>query len=212
MTDLQSLYPDDIPQGRQPAPKARPSRPDTAEAVLYPDDRPAGQPARQPARPQPAGRDGDAPSTLTYDDAAGFDGTEAASMFNQRALAAQQDGNGENASEWLAAGQALVGDMKAAGTPADDFSAALRAFNEADSETLAPEQHAERYEASMAQLQAEMGPNLDADLALARQLIERLDRQAPGLIEALEATGAGNDPRLIKLAIKEARRRYGRGK
>lgn len=211
MTDLQSLYPDDMPQARQPAPQARPSRPDTAAAVLYPDDRPAGQTARLPARTKPVGRDGDQPA-LTYSDAGKFDETSASSMFNTRALAAQQDGNAENASEWLAAGQALVGDMKAAGTPADDFSAALRAFNEADSETLTPEQHAERYEASIAQLQAELGPNLDADLALARQLIARLDQQAPGLIASLEATGAGNDPKLIKLAIKEARRRYGRGR
>jgi len=210
MTDLQSFYPDDMLQARQPAPQVRPSRPDTAEAVLYPDDRPAGQPARAPARTQLEARDDDQPATLTYDDAAGFDGTAAVSMFAQRALAAQADGNAESASEWLAAGQALVGDMKAAGTPADDFNAALRALNEADSEALTPEQRAERHDAAMTQLQAELGPNLESDLALARQLIERLDEQAPGLIPSLEESGAGDDPRLIRLAIREAKRRYER--
>lgn len=206
--------------------------PNDTASILYPDDAPAATPPAQTQRqhsdpmsrqPAPADRQAqhqtdrsetardDQPVSLTYAEDTHFDETAANSMFNQRALAAKQDGNDENAAEWSAAGEALVADFKAAGADHSVFNEALSAFNEADSETLTPEQHAEKYEASMAELQAELGPNLEADLAAARRLIEHLDQQAPGLIASLQYTGAGNHPKLIRAAIAEAKRRgYGR--
>lgn len=213
MTDLNALYPDDVPSGHAPARSAGPvaRQADGAEAVLYPDDQPkdAGPSQRPAARAKPQGDD--EPATLTYADAAKFDPTEANSMFTQRALAAMQEGDRDNAAEWSAAGQALVADMKAAGTDHAVFNEALRAFNEADGEALSEDQRAERAEATMAELVADYGATLDADLALARRLIRDLDATvAPGLIASLEASGAGSHPKLIRAAITEARRRYGR--
>lgn len=177
---------------------------DTA-SILYSDDAPASS-AGQGQAPQPAqaqGEDGkDDPATLTYQDAAPFDAKEATSFFDQRALAAMQDGNRDNAAEWSAAGKALVADMKAAGADAEGFNEALRAFNDASYSGVT-----EAPEAILSQLSKEFGPTLEADLAAARALIIELDRKAPGLIDSLEHTGAGNDPRLIRQAIREAKRR-----
>ena len=100
--------------------------------------------------------------------------------------------------------------MKAAGTPAAAFNEVLAAFNEADADNFTPDQRAQMAEATMAELQADFGSTLDADLNAARQLIADLDKLTPGLIDSLEASGAGNNPRLIRTAISEARRRgYG---
>ena len=45
------------------------------------------------------------------------------------------------------------------------------------------------------------------NLGAARRLIDHPEERAPGNKASLEFSGAGNDPRLIRLAIKEARRR-----
>jgi len=47
----------------------------------------------------------------------------------------------------------------------------------------------------------------DADLDAARRFISDVEKIAPGTISTLEATGSGNDPRLIRKAIAEAKRR-----
>lgn len=50
-----------------------------------------------------------------------------------------------------------------------------------------------------------------AEAEAARALIRDLDLVPPGLIHSLNASGAGNHPKIIKAAIAEARRRgYGR--
>lgn len=220
------LYPDEAPASNPPdyfvaqfnAATSRlagrgPRQADDAEAVLYPDDQPKdAAPSQRPAaRAKPEAKGDDEPATLTYADAAKFDATEATSFFDQSALAAMQDGDRERAAELGQAGKALVADMKAAGTDHAVFNEALRAFNEADGEALSEDQRAERAEATMAQLQAELGPRFDADLAAAQALIRDLDMVAPGLIHSLNASGAGNHPKIIKAAIAEAKRRgYGR--
>ncbi len=197
MTDLNALYPDDVPSGPAPARSAGPvtRQVGATEAVLYPDDQP-----KDAARAKPQGDD--EPATLTYADAAKFDARELTSFFDQTALAAIQDGDRERAAELGQAGKALVDEFATAGTPSETVSDALRAYQDAaySGVTEAPE-------AIMAQLSQEFGPSLEADLAAARQLIIELDRKAPGLIDDLNATGAGNDPRIIRAAISEARRR-----
>jgi hypothetical protein len=61
------------------------------------------------------------------------------------------------------------------------------------------------YASSMALLQSE-GVTV-ADLNTARAFVGDLDIVAPGTIASLQLSGAGNDPRLIRAAIKEAQRR-----
>lgn len=211
MTDLTSLYPDDQPKAHSfpsSAPLTRPARqPDATEAVLYPNDQPkTDAPQRQAQRL--SATDGDEPATLTYGDKASFDATQATSFFDQHAIAAMQEGDQERSAELGQAGKALVRDFKSAGADASVLNEALRAYNETAGEYLSEDQRMDLAETTMAQLQAELGPNLESDLALARQLIEWLDQQVPGLKASLEGSGAGNDPRIIKAAIREAKRRY----
>jgi hypothetical protein len=47
----------------------------------------------------------------------------------------------------------------------------------------------------------------DADINLARRFVADLETVSPGTIATLERTGAGNDLRLIRKAIAEAKRR-----
>ena len=210
MTDLRTMYPDDVPASA-PAPHAgQPDRQaDRTDLILYPNDQPdaLAQPPRAPVRPDA----GEEPPAISYDEAADFDPTGANSFFNQAALAALKEGDHERSAELDQAGKALVDDMKAAGTPAAVFNEALAAFNEADADNFTEDQRAQMAEATMADLRADFGPTLDADLSAARALIADLDKLTPGLIASLEASGAGNNPRLIRTAIEEAKRRgYGR--
>ena len=216
MTDLNALYPDDQPKRQSapaPAPASQsrqPQREPDADALLYPDDQPKGAPAQRQAQ-RPSAADGYEPATLTYADQAPFDPAPLTSFFDQAALAAMQEGNRDHANEISQSGKAMVADMKAAGTPADLLKSALHAYHESASEGLNEDQQAEVAQATVAELQAEYGPTFERDLGAARALIEDLEKVTPGLIESLEATGAGNNPKLIRAAIKEAARRgYGR--
>jgi hypothetical protein len=47
----------------------------------------------------------------------------------------------------------------------------------------------------------------DADINIARRFVADLEAVAPGTIATLERTGAGNDLRLIRKAVAEAKRR-----
>lgn len=217
---LSILYPDDRPSTTPPAyhqaavaaatarlaGQGQPEK-DSA-AALYPNDLPKDAQAAQPAPAAQAKAEGEAddPATLTYKDAAPFDAREITSFFDQSALTAIQEGDKERAAELGQAGKALVAEFSAAGTPSETVNDALRAFNDAaySGVTEAPE-------TIMANLATEFGPTLETDLAAARSLIADLDLVAPGLVASLNATGAGNDPRIIRAAILEARRRgYGK--
>ena len=98
MTDLRSMYPDDVPASA-PAPHAgQPDRQtDQTDAILYPNDQPkaAAQPPRAPVRPDA----GEEAPEISYDDAADFDPTGANSFFNQAALAALKEGDRERSAE-----------------------------------------------------------------------------------------------------------------
>ncbi|WP_296424958.1 hypothetical protein [Yoonia sp.] len=211
MTDLNSLYPDDQPA---PAPDARPAhRPsDTTEAVLYPDDHPKdAAPVRRQTRQEKHDTGSKDSAELSYEDSAAFNAAETDAFFNQAALAALQDGDSERSAELGQAGKSLVADMKAAGTPAEVLNEALRAYNETAGDGFSEDQRAEMAEATMAELQSEHGPAIESDLNAARAFIQDMEQVAPGLIRSLEATGAGNNKKLIATVILEAKRRgYGR--
>jgi hypothetical protein len=64
---------------------------------------------------------------------------------------------------------------------------------------------------TMPLIQAEYGDGYMDDISAAQAFIRDLEVIAPGTIASLERTGAGNDPRLVRSAIKEARRRGYRG-
>ena len=128
-----------------------------------------------------------------------------ASFFNQHSLSATHDGDSERVAELGAAERALAANMREAGTSSADFGEALSIVNEclADDPSLLAAKQGE----TMLALERDIGPSFAADLAAARSLIQDLERVAPGTIHSLERSGAGNDPRLIRKAIAEAKRR-----
>lgn len=214
------LYPDDQPAGSVTAPDWHVAQRDAAAARLMGAGKPSGEgkditatlyPDDQVAR-------SDMPDS-PHDDTAGklypeedqpggvFEEAAVSSFFSQHALTALQDGDRERADELQAASAVLVSDAKQHGSSAEDVGEALQLLNEATGDNLPPEAHEERRVAAMATLEAEMGVNLQTDLSKAQRFIQDLDKLIPGTIASLERTGAGNDVRLIKIAIKEARRR-----
>ncbi|MGB3271344.1 MAG: hypothetical protein WBA66_00405 [Xanthobacteraceae bacterium] len=63
------------------------------------------------------------------------------------------------------------------------------------------------FASGMEAVRSEFGATADSDLKAAQAFIRDLDTIAPGTIDSLDRTGAGNDMRLIRAAIKEAKRR-----
>lgn len=217
MTDqLSTLYPDDAPEpprkpgdglprqfGAMLQPKPQRGGDDLA-ARLYPGDRPAGGEAGNGADGTTASL-GDA--KLTYaDDAPPFDDTVARGLFNQFSQQAMQDGDADRAAQWTEVGDGLIHDLANSGASSEDLNAALMGFQEALSD--GPQVRAENQARTMQALRDQYGDRVDRELASARRLIQHLDATvAPGLVDTLERTGAGSNLRVIKAAIKEARRR-----
>lgn len=129
------------------------------------------------------------------------------SFFDSHIADKIKDGDKEHA-DYLAAGKAgLIADLVEAKTPQADFSNALGVVNEYMARDLSADERASTEASSMAELQDQYGDDLDKSLAAARQLISDLDTVSPGLIDTLALSGAGNDKRLVQLAIAEAKRR-----
>ncbi|BBF92846.1 hypothetical protein [Blastochloris tepida] len=197
-----------------------------AAHVLFPNDAPAAKAATGPAGkdgpgqgdakpPAPAAGDPEPDAARSIfrdepdaDDAAARDVTD---TFGSFAISAANDGDMERCHALQAAGETLLADVREAGGLASDLAEAL-GYVKAAADRFAPateEENQAGMAKALATLQAERTDHaaLEGDLAAARRLIVEMDRRTPGLIEQLELTGAGNDPRLIKAAIKEARRR-----
>ncbi|MFD1378627.1 hypothetical protein [Fodinicurvata halophila] len=128
------------------------------------------------------------------------------------AHSAAADGDAERAQELLAAGDALSDDFKAAGTDPGALDQAFQIVKDRQADTVAgpisEEAVQAEYMESMELLQAE--GVTEADISAARQFIDDLEVVAPGTKATLQATGSGNDPKLVRLVIQESRRRgYG---
>lgn len=139
---------------------------------------------------------------------------EVTEFFDGHRMDALKDGDDGRAEALQSASGALLDDVRASGGLAADLAEALgyvrsnldRPFGLAASEA---ELQAGESKA-MGELANEYRGDtvrLSADLGAARRLIDHLEERAPGTKASLEFSGAGNDPRLIRLAIKEARRR-----
>src|SRR5690606_33920188 len=108
-----------------------------------------------------------------------------------------------------AAGAALVADFKAAGTNVNEVSEALAIVRERQGDTVAGPVSVDKLEADkqagLVALAAEGVGHVD--IRAAQRVVADLELVAPGTIDSLVATGAGNDPRLLRKAIAEAKRR-----
>mgnify|MGYP005806443515 CR=1 FL=1 len=178
-------------------------KPDAAAAVVFPSE-------RKGDAPPPAGKEADPASILFRDDAARKDvdfERVVGGELDQFTLDAMKDGDTERASALKAATAALSEDFRAAGTEPATIEEAFTIVRQSADSFLppTPEQIEAGFAASMAELAA-TGVS-EADLSIARHLIKDLELVSPGVVASLERHGAGNDPRLVRAAIKEAKRR-----
>lgn len=179
-----------------------------AAAAMFPSEakRAVGGEARHSAGHDP---DADAAEKLFRDDAAQFDAKPVEDILDGFAMSALGDGDVDRAHEIDAAKDALIEDAKASGTSATDLSEALAIVHERAADTIT-DIPPEKLEADMAETMALLADEgvTDAQIRAAQAMISDLDATvAPGLIDTLARSGAGNDARLIRLAAKEASRR-----
>lgn len=205
-----TMFPNDAPlQGFQPrhTPPAQPD--DDAAATLFPADAARPQrPAQAPQRPAPSDADA-AAAIFKTEPAPKVDTSSATDFFEGLATSAEADGLTEQALALRDAGDALAEDFANAGTDPGELHDVFRLMREAQSNLVGGAMSAERIAATrtaaMEVLTDEgITPN---DLAVAHRLIQHMEQIAPGTIASLNATGAGNDVRLIRKAVAEARRR-----
>jgi hypothetical protein len=152
-------------------------------------------------------------SVLFADKAASFDAQAVTEIFDGFANSAISDNDGgERARAIGAAKDGLIADAKAHGMDATELSEAMAVVKERQADSIVeptPEQAEQRMTEALDVCRDE--GITDADLGLARRFIADLEVVSPGTIATLERSGAGNDLRLIRAAIKEARRRGYRG-
>jgi len=214
------LFPSDVPA---PAPQQPPDwfsvRQSSAEARLAgvhgdggaakaPAAGKAGSPA-SPAGPADAAKPDDAAAVLFKDDITSFDAKPVAEIFDGFANSAISDNDGGERSRAIeAAKNGLIADAKANGTDAKDLAEAMAVVHERQADGMfetTPEQAEQRMTEGLSACRAE--GVADADINLARRFVADLELIAPGTIDTLNRTGSGNDIRLIRKAIAEAKRR-----
>ncbi len=197
------LFPNDTPQAATDKTDSALSSP--ILTVIVPNK--ATEPS--PHTEKDAAKPGDVASTLFKSDTVVFDAKPIAEVFDGFANSAisDQDG-GERFRAIEAARDSLIADAKAHGTDAVALADVMAVVKERQADGLGeptPEQAAQRMTDGLEACSAE--GITDADLNIARRLIADLEIISPGTIATLERSGAGNDIRLIRTAIKEARRR-----
>lgn len=181
-----------------------PTAPDPAAAALFPSD--------APKTAAPIDKDASVEDKLFPDEKkVEFDDKVARSFFNGFAMSAAADGDADRARALEAAGEAIVADAIKAGTNAADLSDALNIVKDRQGD-FAPseEKMATDFASSMESLQAEYGETFQSELGAAHAMLRDIELIAPGTMASLDRTGAGNDMKLIRIAIREAKRRgYG---
>jgi hypothetical protein len=214
------LFPSDVPA---PAPQQPPDwfsvRQSSAEARLAgihgdgaaakaPEGGKAGISA-SPTGPADKAKPDDVAATLFKDDAVSFDAKPVADIFDGFANSAISDNDGgERYRAVEAAKGGLIADAKAHGMDAKDLSEAMAVVKERQADGMfepTPEQAEQRMAEGLAACRDE--GMADADINLARRFVADLELIAPGTIDTLNRTGSGNDIRLIRKAIAEAKRR-----
>ncbi|RUW24655.1 hypothetical protein [Mesorhizobium sp. M4B.F.Ca.ET.013.02.1.1] len=179
-------------------------KPDAAAAAMFPSERKAD------ASPLAGDRADDAAAVLFKDDAARKDvdfERVVGGELDQATMDAMKSGDNERADALKAATAALSEDFRTAGTDPASIEEAFQIVRQsADGfSPPTPEEIEEGFAAGMSELSA--SGVTEADLGVARQFISDLERLSPGVVASLESHGAGNDPRLVRAAIAEAKRR-----
>lgn len=179
------------------------SAPDAA-SILFPSEKPVAQ-GEKPA----AGDATEKKSDFPDDPAKGYE--KAGSGFDALRLDAISDGEKERAEDLRVARDGLIANARDAGTPPEALEDAINVVRERAGEAYMNPPTEETLAADMATgldvLRNELGESFEADISMARRLIADVEKIAPGTIDSLINTGAGNDLRLIRSVIREAKRR-----
>lgn len=194
------LFPNDVPKVQQ-APAASVTTSAMPDATRAISESPAGS----------AAKPDDVASVLFKDDAVDLGAKAVTEILGGFANSAVGDGDGgERFRAIEAARDGLLADAKAHGTDSAELAGAMSIVKELQANSITeptPEQAVQRMTEGLEACRSE-GIS-EADLNLARRFVADLEIVAPGTIATLERSGAGNDLRVIRAAIKEARRRYG---
>lgn len=198
------LFPNDAPKPQQPPAASAPAVPEASKALS----------AASPADPLAAVKPDDVAATLFKNDAVDSGAKGVTDILDGFANSAIADGDGgERARAIEAARDGLIADAMASGTDTKELFSVVNVIHELQANSLVeptPEQAVQRMSEG---LEACRNENIaDADLDLGRRfVVEHLEKVAPGVVATLERTGAGNDIRVIRAVIAEAKRRgFGR--
>lgn len=164
----------------------------------------------EPAQPENGKADEPVDANKLFpSEARGFDEKIVSGFTESYLLDAVSDGDQERAEELRTATSALTEDFRKAGTDGEELKAAFGIIRECNDQMvpLTDEQIAMSMNENLTTLQTEFGTSFEGDLGAARAFIRDLDLVAPGTMASLERNGSGNDLRLVRAAIKEARRR-----
>jgi hypothetical protein len=195
------LFKNDVPKAAAQSPVA------SAPTAAVPLTGSNGDPAPN-AGPADAAKP-DVAAVLFKDDATDLGAKAVTEILGGFANSAISDGDGGERSRAIeAARDGLLADAKAHGMDTEELSEAMAIVKERQSDSITeptPDVAEQRMAEALETCRAE---NIsDADLSLARRLIADIEKVAPGTVATLERTGSGNDIRLIRKAVAEAKRR-----
>lgn len=206
MTELDPasiLFPNDVPKTPAAPPEWFTVNRTAAESRLMGNHGGEMKPAN------PAGEQADdLAATLFKSDAEGKDidyERVVGGELDQVTLDAIKDGDQERVGALRAATAALTDEFRSAGAPPEEVAEAFQILRDRPMTEPTPEEREEHFQWAVAALQYD--GVTDAELNAARAMIRDYEQVAPGTIASLERYGAGNDPRLVKLAIAQAKRR-----
>lgn len=206
------LFPNDAPKVEQPAAAGNSAPVLRNPVVTVIESGKAAEPT--PPGPVAAPKPDDVAAKLFQDDVVDSNAKAVTKILDGFANSAISDGDGgERFRAIEAARDGLIADAMASGTDTKELFAVVNVIHELQANSVAvptPEQAVQRMSEG---LEACRNENIaDADLDLGRRFVtEHLEKIAPGTVYTLERTGAGNDIRVIRAVIAEAKRRgFGR--
>lgn len=184
-----------------------------AAAILYGEPMPAAVatdtvPAVAP-RPEPenAPEAAKSPADTLYPDLAGFDPAPFDSVMSALSLDALKKSDTEKADAFEESRKALIGDFQATGTDPAAAADAVGIINAWAYTAPSIEQIEQDRVQNLELLTSEWGEAADTNLTIVRRFVADMDAVSPGTLATLESTGAGNDPKLIRMFLREAKRR-----
>lgn len=197
------LFPSDVPATQQPVGGG------SVPAVTPPA---AGKAVSPPttAGPADAAKPNDVAAKLFKDDAVDGNAKAATEILDGFANSAIGDGDGgERARAIEAARDGLIADAMASGTDTRELLSVVNVIHELQANSLTEPTAEQAVQRMTEGLEVCRNENIaDADLDLGRRFVmEHLEKIAPGTAYTLERTGAGNDIRVIRAVIAEAKRR-----